>query len=405
MIGVYRRSWCKTGVLFGALLVATLCAGAPHLTAQEYDLLGSVELTSRSFHYKDSPVVPLSALRDTWKTDGVLHAALQHRLTYDGAELFVDHALSAAPTTAAGAGAAATSGGAGAGDSAAATVELTHDLYQAYAAAHPAPWLTLRAGRQRMNWGTAYTFSVTDALHPQHPDSEVETGFDGASVALRPIPDLSVELATAVQNATATGTLDDLRYAVYTSAYIPPVELGATLVYQERTTLRPGLVGSVPIGPIMLVAEGAVEAYDPRGEMIDYQLLWSVGGEYTWSGQVTDLSLMGEYLYNGLAGNYPDTIFGDIAVTSDYAGGFARRGYRYLAAGASLNVLESWSTSHELLTNLTDESTLVSHTLSLLRIPGVDLSTTVAWNSGDPATEFGDLSQDFVVEFTTTVYF
>lgn len=388
------------------------------LVAQEYDLLGTVELTSRTGHYKDSPVV-LDAYKDTWETFGEMRVSAQHRLTLEGAELFVDHAISALPSnstvvsdTASAFGGSSTTasstgstGSGGAGDTAAATVFLVHDLYQGYASIYPAPWFTLRAGRQRMNWGAAYTFSVTDGLHPQNPDADVETGFDGVSLSLRPTPDVSLELATAIQNAVATGDTDDLRYGVYANAYVEPVEIGATLVYQERTTLRPGLIGSVPVGPIMLVAEGAVEAYDPRGEELDYQPLWSAGAEYTWYGDATDISFMTEYLYNGLAEHYPETIFEDISVTSDYAGGFARRGYRYLAGSVSLNVLESWSTSHQLLTNLSDNSSYVSHSLTMLRIPGVDLNATVTWNSGEAGDEFGDLEEDFIVEFTTTVHF
>ncbi|MFP4153540.1 MAG: hypothetical protein ACLFSV_11900 [Alkalispirochaeta sp.] len=383
------------------------------LVAQEYEFLGTVELTSVTGHYKDSPVVAVPDDRDTWETDGLILGELQHRFILDEAEFFLDHAIGAYPASATaldgGAGAAgtfptATTGGAGTGDAAAATVALVHDLYQGYASVHPAPWFTLRAGRQRMNWGTAWTFSVTDALHPQNPDAEVQTGFDGVSVALRPVPEFSFEFATAIQNAVATRDTADIRYGLYGIAFIAPVELGATLVYQNRTTLRPGVVGSVPIGPVMLVAEGAIEAYDPRGEQMDYQPLWSVGGEYTWHGTVTDLSLMTEYLYNGLAEHYPETAFGDISVTSDYAGGFARRGYRYLAAGATLTVLDSWATSHQLLANLTDESYYVSHSLSMLRIPRVDLEAEVTWNSGKAGTEFGDLDRDMIVAFRTVVH-
>ncbi|MDA3949130.1 MAG: hypothetical protein PF508_07865 [Spirochaeta sp.] len=414
---VHRRRVLAGGRGVQTLVLATVAlAAAPlGLAAQDYQLLGTVELTSRTGHYKDSPVV-LSPLQDKWETGGAMRIGAQHRLTLDGAELFVDHAIGAYPTdtvdtaltselVGGGTASSEATGSAGAGDSASATVALDHDLYQGYASIYPAPWFTLRAGRQRMNWGTAYTFSVTDGLHPQNPDAEVETGFDGVSVALRPTPDISLELATAIQNAVATGDTDDLRYAVYADAYLSPVELGFTFVYQKRTTLRPGIVGSLPVGPVMLVAEGAMESYDPRGEVMDYQPLWSVGGEYTWSGDLVDLSLMTEYLYNGLAGNYPETVFGDIPVTSDYAGGFARRGYRYLAGGASLNVLESWGTSHQLLVNLSDESYLVSHTLSMFRIPAVDLEAVVNWNSGEAGTEFGDLDQDFIVEFKTTVHF
>jgi hypothetical protein len=395
-------------LLVALFAVIPMVFGTPvTVSAQDYTLLGMAELQATSGHYKDSPVVQLSTLKDTWDIATRMRLSATHRLTLDRADFVLDHAAIVTPDGSAGASVetAEQTGSAGAGDSSAAGVSVGHEFYQAYGSVHPAPWFTFRAGRQRMNWGTAYTFSVTDGLHPQHPDSDIETGFDGASIALRPSSEVSLELATALQNAVDTGDVDDIRYGVYGTAFITPVEVGFTLVYQERTTLRPGMVASVPVGPIMVVGETALEAYDPRGQQMDYQSLWSLGGEYTWSGDVADVSIMGEYLYNGLAKNYPETVFGDIPVTSDYAGGFARRGYRYAAGGFSLNILDSWSTAHNVLANLTDESTWVSHSLSILRIPGVDLVGTVLWNSGDPGTEFGDLQQDFVMEFKTVVHF
>lgn len=388
------------------------------VAAQEYELLGTVDLTSRTGHFKDSPVV-LEPYKDTWSVDGTMKLSAQHRLSLDQGELFVDHGITAVSvngaassnvlgvwnTTPSGTADTGNAGSGGTGDGASATVLLLHDLYQGYASIYPVPAISIRAGRQRINWGAAYTFSVTDGLHPQNPDADVETGFDGASLSLRPSPDISLELAAAIQNAVATGETNDLRYGIYANAYLAPLEIAGTLVYQYRTTLRPGIVGSIPIGPFMFVAEGAVEAYDPRGEEMDYQPLWSTGAEYTWYGEITDVSIVGEYLYNGLAEHYPDTIFGDISVTSDYAGGFARRGYRYLAAGISLNVLDSWSTSHQFLGNLSDNSSYLSHSLTMVRIPGIDLETKVIWNNGEGGDEFGDLEQDFIVEVSTTVHF
>ncbi len=400
----YRITFRQWATLLGAALVVWTVP--PTVYAQDYDLLGTVELGVTHGHYKDSPVVH-APVKDTWELSSGMRFAGNHRLTTDRVELLVDHAVSviSGASSVTGSPTDTQPGSAGAGDGSAAAVTVAHELYQGYASVHPTEWFTLRAGRQRMNWGTAYTFSVTDGLHPQHPDADIETGFDGVSFSFRPSSAVSVELATALQNVVDTGDTEDIRFGAYGTAFISPVEIGVTLVYQQRTTLRPGMVTSFPLGPVMVTGEAAVEAYDPRGEQVDYQPLWSLGTEYSWYGDVMDLSVMGEYLYNGLAKHYPETAFGDISVTSDYAGGFARRGYRYVSGGLRLSRLDSWATSHTVLTNLSDESSWVSHTLSMLQVPGIDLEVSVLWNSGKAGTEFGDLPQDFVMEFKTIVHF
>ena len=415
----YGRFSTRFHILSELLLVPTflLLLTPLDLPAQDYTIRGTAELSTVASHYKDSTVV-ISPLKDTWEVTGDLLLSATHRLSFEQARFVLDHAVEITPAQATVITAAPVgeTGSAGTGDPTSAEVDLTHRLYQAFVAVQPATWFTLQAGRQRINWGTAYTFSVTDGIHPHHPDREIQPGFDGVSLAIRPTPDLSLLLNTAIQNAVHTKDTDDIRYGVYGTATIGadtsvPVDIGATLIYQIRTSLRPGMVTSFPVGPVRIAGEAAVEAYDPRGQVMDYQPLWSLGAEYTWTGAKTDISLMGEYLYNGLAAHYPQTVFNDLSelsdfsVTSDYSGGFARPGYRYFSGEFTLSVVNRWATSHALLTNLSDKSTWVSHSLTLLRIPGVELEATVLWNSGDPETEFGDLQRDFVTELTAVVHF
>ena len=380
-------------------LVTTGIAGA-----QDYELLGSLETRSVSAYRKDSPVVLNPEERGAWYTTALTRLEATHRLTLpEGtAELLVDHAVTVLPLWAAegvglgsvglspasllsgvGNGAEST-GTAGTGSATANSVFLWHELYQAYLSVSASPALTLRLGRQRLNWGMGWTFSVTDALHPQSPDSEVEPGFDGVSLGIVPSSALSLELAAATQDALATGDPEDLRFAAYGSVWAPPVDVALTWVYQYATTLRPGVGVSLPLGPVLVGGEAAVEVYDPRKEEINYQGLASIGGEYSW---------------------YPDAANAEVSVTSDAAGGFLRPGRHYLSGGASLTVSDSWSTAHSVLANLSDESSVVRHELSLLRIPAVDLTAALTWTAGIAGSEFGLVEEGMIVELGATAYF
>ncbi|MEX2443403.1 MAG: hypothetical protein WD492_07350 [Alkalispirochaeta sp.] len=409
------------------LLIATIAVFAvpapPPVAAQDYSLFGSVETRGATIYRKDSPVVVDATLRGTWYPSAVTRLAATHRLTLGSdsapAELLVDHAITAIPVGASdGDGNALTdafapapgstgsaTGTAGTGAGAATAVVLGHEIYQAYVSVRGGDHVALRAGRQRLNWGTGWTFSVTDALHPQSPNSEVEPGFDGISVAYLPSPNLSLEAAIAVQDALATEQLQDLRQAAYISAYVAPVDIALSVVHQYATMLRPGIGMSVPAGPLLIAGEAAFEAYDPRGEVLNTQPLASIGAEYTWYGDLTDVVILGEYIHNGLEETYQEPSAFTVAVTTDAAGGFQRPGRHYLALTAGATATQSWSTEHTLLANLTDESYLVRHDATLLRIPAVDLSAGVTWNAGAAVTEFGRLPQGMVVELGATAYF
>jgi hypothetical protein len=383
------------------LVIALTLATAP-LTAQEYSVFGSVEITGTSAHQRDSAVVLDPSERDTWYAQSDVRLAATHRLGFSTAEMVVDHAITARPT---GQG-AASAGSKGVGAADATEVALTHDLYQGYLYLYPAAWVSLSFGRQRLNWGKAYSYSVTDALHPQSPDSEVEPGFDGASVAFLIGSNVSLEFAGAVQDAVSTGDNRDTRGAVYLSAYAAPFDLAASFVYQPDTIYRPGVLASVPIGPVLIAGEAALEAYDPRAQEIDYQPIGSIGAEYSLYGTLNELTLVAEYVYNGLADNNPfNTGATRMIVTSDFAGGFERPGEHYVYGSASFSRLDSWSTSHSVIYNASDQSAFVEHRLDLVSIPSVDIGAGVLWTSGELDSEFGLVAEDFTIELTTKVSF
>lgn len=391
----------KGGTIF-VLVAAVLGSVAPALSAQEYDIFGTIETRASTAHRKDAPVVIDADERDTWYSSAEVRLAATHRLMFDQADLVVDHAILLQPS--ASGTASAGSGGTGASD--ATEVELTHDLYQGYLYLYPAPWLSASVGRQRLNWGKAFSFSVTDALHPQSPDSEVEPGFDGAAVTFLVGPNLSLELAGAVQEAIASGDNGDLRGAVYLSYYLPPFDLALSYVYQNETIYRPGILASIPAGPFLVAAEAAVELYEPREQTVEAQPLASIGAEYTLYGALNDLSVAAEYVYNGLAVNNPFvTDASRTLVTRDYGGGFERPGEHYLYGALTFTRLNSWSTTHAVIYNGSDESSYVEHEVNLQRIPAIDLGLAVLWNTGKLESEFGLLSDDFTVRLSAKASF
>lgn len=420
---IYR---CRIAILAAVLLAGI--AGAFPVVAQDYAILGSVETRGLGVYRKDSPVVADRNLRGTWYGTALTRLEATHRFTLGGgrsgdgamppAELLLDHALTLVPVNTSD-GSSATdltalgvdldsttaTGTGGTGSAAATAVFVTHELYQGYVSVFPADWLSLRLGRQRLNWGSTWVFPVTDALHPQSSDSEVEPGFDGVSVSLLPSANLSLEGAVAVQDIVASGDMEEVRVAAYLNAYLAPLDVSLSVVHQPETMLRPGIGFSLPVGPVLLAAEGAMENYDPRGRVLNTQPLASLGVEYTWYGDVSDLVLVGEYFYNGLEETYPGVGAGDLVVTRDAAGGFQRPGRHYAAGTAGFSVSDSWSTEHTVYVNLSDESYLVRHGLTLVRIPALDLAATVTWNGGEAATEFGLLPEGMIVELGATAHF
>lgn len=382
-----RRVWLVCSGILTALSIGT--SGA-----QDYELFGSVELRSETAHRKDSEAVTDPDDRNTWYTGSELHLAATHRFTFESGELVLDHEIIAVPTVSGNAGTG--SGGVGAGD--ATEVELSHELYQAYLSLFAGRSFTATLGRRRINWGKAFAFSVTDALHPQSPDSEVEPGFDGAVGTFLLGPNLSFELVGAVQEATSVdGTIDDLRGAAYVSAFITPLDVALSYVFQYQAINRPGLLVSVPVGPLLFAGEAGVEIFNSREDRTEVQPLASIGAEYSIYGILSEVTARGEYLYNGLAASYPASGVSGQVVTNDFAGGFERPGEHYLYGQLSYQLVDSWYTSHALLYNASDRSAYIEHRIGLVALPGIDLDVTGIWNSGGTDSEFGAVPDDLTI--------
>lgn len=211
---------------------------------------------------------------------------------------------------------------------------LTHDLEEGYLRLFPSPAVTFSVGRQRINWGAGYTYSATDALHPQTAEAERNRGFDGLSAVWYASSDITVTGAVALEDAfrasqtagsSAAEAWERLRYAGYASFYFGNLQLDGSLVYEPETVFRPGLSTSVTLGETLLSAEGGVEfqnqslypteSFDPvaaasaiaggtRVPGIEaaaarepYPIL-SGAAERSWSAGDLTVTAISEYLYN-----------------------------------------------------------------------------------------------------------
>jgi hypothetical protein len=161
----------------------------------------------------------------------------------------------------------------------------------------------------------------------------------------------------------------------------------------------------VPVGPLLVAAEGAVEIYDPRARLIEIQPLLAARAEYTWFGDAFDLVISAEYFHNGLAATYPADPTGDRTVTTDLGGGFARPGSAYAAGGLALMVVESWSTDHTVVVNLADDSAVVRHGITASHFDSLDLTAAASWNTGRFDSEFGRITEGLIVELGARLHF
>lgn len=385
-----------------------------------YELEGSLDFRFVTAHIRDSVIIADSEQRDTWINLGYTELLARHRFVLGAAEAVVNHGVLAFSEP----GVAYGPGIAGTGIVGAADVNPVHELYEAYVAVPAGRYLLITAGRQFF-WAESWEsesllspavrfrrrnpaglhFSVSDGLHPGTASRVTQPGFDGLRILFGPVGPVSIAAAIALQELltaeeTAPQPLENARYAA--SGWITAQEestIGLTGVAQSETMLRGGVFALLTPGPFVLGMEGAIEAYDPRGRTVTASPLFGIRGR--WTGDIKDhfLSLFGEYHYNGLANIYPDE-HAAAPVTTDGAAGYLRPGKHYSVYGFALGREKRWENRNMFIANLSDNSALAEHELSLTAVEPAVLTLGVIWTSGLPTSEFGRIREDFVVTFS-----
>jgi hypothetical protein len=407
-------------------LTVFLVAMPGRLAGQDYQVFGDVEGVA-TYHY-------LEEADAEHRLTGTARLRADHRLSFERAELVADTEIelrssgAADPEAGFAAAGMASGGGPGAGSgSADAESELDYYIDEAYLILFPLSPVTVSAGKQRVNWGTGYTFTPTDTLHPR-PTGDRDEGFRGASITWTPTPDLTLASHVSIDDA-----LDDpqaqaqsgLRYSAYASSFLGNAEVFASGVYGPESTLRAGVGASVNVLGLVIAAEGAVEllnpvAYPADDGGFDSQApgeafpLGLAAVEYNTGTDIIDFTTVTEYLYAGTgysadeAGEIYDALS---AAEAAAAGGSADPadaaraaalgalepeeqplflGRHYLGQTLTLGIAGYLEIEGGVILNASDLSYEAEQTVRVTAISGVDFFTTARWYGGRDDTEFGE---------------
>jgi hypothetical protein len=422
------------------------------LTAQDYRVFGDVE-GAATYHY-------LEDADSEHRLTGAARIRADHRLSFDRAELVADTEIElrspAAPDPETGLGAVTggtTSGGSATGSSAAdyGEGELDYFVDEAYLTLFPLSPVTASAGKQRVNWGTGYTFTPTDTLHPRSATGRDE-GFRGASVTWTPTANL-----TLAAHVSADDAFDDpegaaqngMRYAAYGSAFLGNAEVFVSGVYGPASTLRPGAGVSAEVFGLVLAAEGALEFLNPvaypegsganaRFETRDAGTpapLGLIAVEYNAANDILDFATITEYLYAGTGYTEGDAqkVYDAVAAARVAArggtpdaeaydwlqalGAFEPHeiplflGRHYVSQTLSLGIAGYVELESGVVMNAADLSYEAEQTVRVTALSGVDFFTTARWYGGGTDTELGTFPDDVTppgrvqVELGSVVHF
>ena len=397
------------GLVAGSVLAFLVGGPAQPLFAQDYQVFGDVEGVT-TYHY-------LGDAEAEHRLTGSAQIRADHRLTFDRAELVADTEVEIRSP-----------GSLGAEDGFAAGYgeeELDYFIDEAYLTLFPLSPVTVSAGKQRVNWGTGYTFTPTDTLHPRAPTGRDE-GFRGASVTWTPTADL-----TLAAHVSADGAFDDpegaaqngMRYAAYGSAFLGNAEVFVSGVYGPDSTLRPGAGVSVGVLGFVLAAEGAVELLNPvaypEGSGTDARFeteeagtpapLGLVAVEYNAGNDTLDFATITEYLYAGTgyttgeAQKVYDSVAAARGETADpEAAAWAQAleeldpeeaplflGRHYVSQTLRLGIAGYVELEAGLVMNAADLSYRAEQTVRVTALTGVDFFTTARWYGGASDSELG----------------
>jgi len=395
----------KLRCAIGAAALFLLLVSVP-LSAQDYSVYG--EITGTSTYHR----VPDAATQNV--LTGEVKIAANHRLSFQAGDFVAHHFLTIDQD----------------GD-------YTHTVTEAYLNLFASPEVTISLGRQRINWGTGYTFAPTDSLHPETADPEVDMGFTGSSVLYTPGSNFTVSLALSLDDAL--GQVDrefynGLKYAAYASLFTGATTIAPSIVYEPDRTFRPGLSLSSEILNTVIFAEAACEFLnqvvypDLSGPPLTrtaaawepYPLL-AAGVEKSFGNDIIDVNLLTEYYYNsaGYSGAEADALYADPTVlagagagTGGNGGGAGLLRRHYASETVTVDIAGYVTAEGAVLVNLQDGSGAVEHSATVTALRGIDFKATGRWYFGKKGeSEFGTFPLAAVlpgratVELSATVHF
>lgn len=294
-----------------------------------------------------------------------------------------------------------------------------------------------RGGKQNVKWGVGYFYSPADVISigridPMDPDLDLE-----GPVALKvhyPKGSTNYYLYTILDGVDA---LNKVALAPKMEFVIGGTEVGLGAFYQKDKAPRAMATVSSSLGNLAVFGEAVVSKGSDKGFVtgttMDYpvykrdQLFFhaTAGARYSHKDPdgLFNLTLAGQYYFNGEGYQNQEDIqsFKEyyatllmMAQTDDpmkkiaqealaklnvNASDLASTGRHYLAAmvGWSNLLNTKLSLSTFVNANLSDKSGIVQTTLSLPSLSKISPSVGVAFNYGDPTTEFGSLERSTTV--------
>lgn len=412
-------------LILASVFTAALSA-PPSAGAQDYQVFGDVEGVG-IYHY-------LEDASAEHRLTGVARLRADHRLFFERAELVADTELElrspgAADPPAAALAPAPSGSGSGAGGAGAAagetTGELDYYIDEAYLSLFPLSPVSVSAGKQRANWGSGYSFSPTDSLHPRSASGRDE-GFRGLSATWTATPDFTLSAHISADDA-----LDDpdaaaqagLRYAAYASVFLGNAELYLSGVYGYDATARPGIGGAVSFLGVVVAAEAAVELSSPvvypTGSGADAGFgaepvgtpapLALAAVEYNTGTDTLDVLSTTEYRYagTGYTRSEAQELYDALAAArtgTGSAGALSRAealgkieeeeipsflGRHYVAQTLTFGIAGYVELESGIVLNAADLSYESEHTVRVTALSGVDFFATGRFYGGAADTEFG----------------
>ncbi|MFP4363547.1 MAG: hypothetical protein ACLFR1_06725, partial [Spirochaetia bacterium] len=349
----------KQRVLF--LVLLTICISS--VFAQEYSIYGSIgtSVNYRNRENTDSETEHIFT--------GELTAEANHRISVENTEFFAHHRAVFSPNR-----------------------ETEHTIYQAYVMTTPVSWLTVTAGKQRVQWGTGYYFTPSDGLHPADQGPDQETGFQGLELTLTPRFSFSVSTFLSLDNALSTEPADfwtDLRYGIRAEGFLAGIDWAASCVYQYDDILRPGLGFSIDVLNTILSFEAGLELHNQADYPSSEGTQWEEASDFTpypiidtalqktISADDFTLSFVSEYLYShlGYSGSQTEDLYSTTGLMLLGNGEITlphHLGRHYFVQNIGISLMDTFSTDNTIVLNAADPSAMVSHSFSLLYFRGMD---------------------------------